>query len=116
MIKIFIHCEKEKEESTAIQYAEIIRKNPEITVVFVRVLHVPEHIGIRLCHENGMGSARIHGDGTRYKYMKKYIDPNNPEDTVEIPDDAIDIRHEDYYVPIGSIQIEVSWLEPVEDA
>ncbi|MCK5431136.1 MAG: hypothetical protein KAJ03_00255 [Gammaproteobacteria bacterium] len=57
MIKIFIHHEKGKEEATAIQYAEKIRKNPDITVVFVRVLHVPEQIGISVCHENGMGSA-----------------------------------------------------------
>ena len=48
-----------------------------------------------------------------YKYVKKLIDPDNPEDAVEIPYTAIDIRHEDYYEPLGVVKIEVSWLEPV---
>ena len=59
MIKIFIHYEKGTEEATAIQYAEIIRKNPDITVVFVRVLHVPEQIANDAIGHRGMRKRLI---------------------------------------------------------
>ncbi|MCK5431808.1 MAG: hypothetical protein KAJ03_03640 [Gammaproteobacteria bacterium] len=52
----------------------------------------------------------------KYKYVKKLIDPSDDAHYVDIPENAFNVRHEDYYAPLGVVKIEVSWFEPVEEA